>query len=83
MRTPKTPRTHNIITRKQGAPVSSVVGNMQKHHTACNRRKTEKGQDRALLLPFGGQPSTAHGGNKLNSTKRYVQQDCVERIEAK
>jgi hypothetical protein len=61
--------------------MSGVVGDMQKHHTACNGRKAKKRQNRTLLLPVGGQPSATHGGNKLNSTKRHIQQDCVEGIE--
>lgn len=77
------PGTHNVVSRKQGPLVSSVVGNAQEHHTSRNRRKAKKGQDRALLLPVSGQPGASHGSNKLNCTKRNIQQNCVEGIKAK
>lgn len=52
--------------------MGGVVGNLQKHHTACNGRKTKKRQNWTLLLPVRGQPSTTHGGNKLNSAKGHI-----------
>lgn len=62
--------------------MGSFMRDLQQHDTACDRWKTQQGQNRTLHLPGCGQPSTAHGGNELDGTKGDVEKNGVQITES-